>query len=62
MESHGEPNQTCFSIFYVIDIKECNDPSLHNCDKNADCFETPGSFECICKAGFEARGATCIGM
>ena len=40
------------------DINECNS-STDNCDTNADCINTEGSFKCICKTGFIGDGVTC---
>ena len=42
-----------------IDDDECEN-GLHNCDINADCTNTIGSFECTCKDGFIGNGKTCI--
>ena len=50
------------SLLYMIPIDddECKN-GLHNCDINADCTNTIGSFECTCKDGFLGDGNTCIG-
>lgn len=32
---------------------------LDDCAANADCLDTPGYFECTCKAGFAGDGKTC---
>ncbi|OZC08479.1 hypothetical protein X798_04540 [Onchocerca flexuosa] len=31
---------------------ECADRTLHTCDENADCIDTPDSYTCQCYAGF----------
>ncbi|OMP06402.1 hypothetical protein CCACVL1_01592 [Corchorus capsularis] len=38
-----------------LDINECKNISSH-CNKNADCNNLPGSFECICRSGYEGDG------
>jgi hypothetical protein len=40
------------------DINECT-TSAHNCDANADCSNTDGSFTCACKPGYEGDGVAC---
>ena len=44
----------------LLDINEC-DESTDNCDSNADCSNTIGSFMCQCKIGFSGDGVTCTG-
>jgi len=46
------PKPTC------LDINECID-GTSNCDVNANCTNTDGSFTCICKDGFTGDGITC---
>lgn len=41
------------------DDDECKN-GLHNCDLNANCINTHGSFECICNDGFFGDGKLCI--
>ena len=43
---------------FRIDINECSEV-LHNCDMNADCVDTDGSFTCTCREGFGGNGVTC---
>ena len=42
----------------IIDIDEC-DLERDNCDGNATCHNTDGSFECNCKNGYSGNGVTC---
>ena len=45
----------------VIDIDECASDN-DNCDTDALCTNTPGSFTCKCKNGYEGDGITCNGI
>ena len=47
--------------FNNIDINECL-TNRDNCDTNAECVNTLGSFQCRCREGFEGNGVTCLGM
>ena len=49
-----------YSCFH-IDIDECV-LNTDNCHANATCTNTPGSFTCQCKAGFNGNGVSCTGM
>ena len=33
-----------------------------NCDENAQCINTVGSFNCSCNPGYSGDGITCNGM
>ena len=46
--------------FFLLDINECVRGML-NCDSNADCVNTEGSFRCMCRAGYEGNGQICTG-
>ena len=43
------------------DIDECTSDT-DNCDVNADCINTGGSFQCVCRAGYEGNGQVCTGV
>ena len=45
----------CFVNF--VDVNECT-ANRHNCDDSsrADCTNTDGGFECVCKTGFSGDG------
>lgn len=46
----------------LVDVNECSDsPSSNNCSENADCVNTPGSFECNCRSGYIGDGVNCTG-
>ena len=52
-----------FSLFFglYLDVDECLD-GTHNCDVNANCTDTVGSFECTCVAGYAGDGVrNCTG-
>ena len=44
-----------------LDINECTS-GTHNCDSNAACTNTAGSFICACNSGFSGNGTSCTGM
>ena len=50
------------SQFFFLDVDECADSTLNNCDSNAACTNTAGSFTCVCKSGFSGNGTSCTGM
>ena len=50
------------SIFsFCLDINECESDSLNECDRNADCIDTIGSYNCSCNPGYEGDGFNCTG-
>ena len=48
------------SDFVIADINEC-ETGKHNCDANAICSNTIGSFVCTCKPGYSGNGVKCTG-
>ena len=50
---------TLFS--FCSDINECELSSLNDCDENADCIDTIGSYNCSCNSGYEGDGFNCTG-
>ena len=52
-----------FDLFYSfgVDIDECV-TGPHNCNENANCTNTNGSFTCQCKEGYTGDGVECEGM
>ena len=47
-------------LFYLIDIDECA-TGVDNCDSEATCANTVGSFSCTCNRGYHGDGTTCTG-
>ena len=47
---------------FFSDTDECAKPSSNNCDSNAVCTNTVGTFNCACKSGFTGDGIKCTGM
>ena len=46
--------------FILLDINECA-KGTHNCDVNAVCNNTLGSYNCTCKDEFYGDGINCTG-
>ena len=52
--------QTVFLYFFTrLDLDECAIPN--ECDLNALCTNTEGSYVCRCRKGFEGDGRNCTG-
>ena len=49
-----------FGLNSILDIDECTAESSP-CDENANCTNTVGSYNCICKQGFSGNGTICQG-
>ncbi len=49
-----------YLLYVFLDINECND-DMDNCDPNAECINTLGSFTCSCNQGYSGDGVSCIG-
>ena len=43
-----------------LDIDECSNGS-HDCDVNANCINTNGSYSCTCEEGYTGKGESCQG-
>ena len=43
------------------DIDECADVTLNNCDTDATCTNTEGSYQCVCNDGYSGNGTVCEG-
>ena len=48
------------NTFIISDLDECK-THTDNCDVNADCKNTVGSYACMCKAGYTGDGRDCKG-
>ena len=46
--------------YFPLDVDECT-YGVHSCDSTrANCKNTDGSYECVCKPGYIGNGSTCI--
>ena len=58
-----------YCLLLLSDIDECfpeliSDEYLHlahNCDVDANCSNTKGSFYCTCHTGYSGDGVNCVG-
>ena len=58
-------NEHANDFYNIIDIDECNKGSHeHNCslENRQMCINTEGSFECVCKSGFNFVSENCEGI
>ena len=49
------------SSLLIIDIDECASPAANDCDGNAVCNNTEGSYDCSCLSGYQGDGKNCSG-
>ncbi|MCP4482167.1 MAG: hypothetical protein GY817_05155 [bacterium] len=47
-------------FFFSLDNDECS-LNTHDCDSNAACTNTAGSFTCACNTGYTGNGTSCSG-
>ena len=53
---------SCYIISLHTDVNECEGDILP-CADNAECYDTKGSFECICLSGYSGDGdLSCTGL
>ncbi|MFT7624235.1 MAG: cysteine-rich repeat protein, partial [Myxococcota bacterium] len=57
-DSAGNTAVCSFDVI-VSDYDECAAPADNNCNANAACTNTDGSFTCACDTGFTGDGVTC---
>ena len=46
---------------FITDIDECANPEMNECDGNALCTNTEGSYVCRCLSGYQGDGYKCTG-
>ena len=55
----------CTLLRYVLrcvaDINECRKGN-NECDPNAECTNTEGSYDCVCRSGYTGNGRSCTGI
>ena len=47
--------------FAYVDLDECASPETNECDPNAICTNTEGSYVCRCLKGYQGNGRICTG-
>ena len=61
---HSLQHARCTKIyifFYDVDVDECANVETNDCDLNALCTNTEGSYVCRCLKGYEGDGKNCTG-
>ena len=51
-----------FRFRFISDKDECVPGYTNDCDQNAECLNTVGSYQCVCRYGFTGDGATCLSI
>lgn len=63
-DSGYDPREFCWDVnsctTYCMETDECVNSSYNNCDINAQCSNTIGSFSCSCNSGYTGDGTTCV--
>ena len=54
-----EFNIKLLMILQSLDINECTEVGMNDCDSNATCTDIVGSFTCTCNQGYTGNGTTC---
>lgn len=49
-------------LLFCLDVDECANPESNDCDPNALCTNTEGSYVCRCIKGFTGDGKRCTGI
>ena len=47
-----------YGYLLLTDVNECAE-GVHKCDPHADCLDTDGHYQCVCKFGYSGNGRTC---
>ena len=58
---HLKPLLFFLLILTSTDINEC-ERGLYDCNENAACINTPGSYDCQCNIKFTGDGFNCTGI
>ena len=48
-------------LFLIEDVDECTSSGTNECDPNALCNNTEGSYACSCVSGYQGDGRNCTG-